>query len=85
MRTPTDEKIKYTLKDIRDAKTVGIREGIEQAQEVVLALDNKLLETMQLCIELGKSTSAEEYKRQHDTVWMLYQDLIVLADHAERG
>lgn len=72
--------MRYTIEDLKHAKRLGIQEGIEQAQGVVLDMDRKLIDNMRLCIELDKSDSAEYYRDIERFVWMIYQDLIVLGD-----
>ena len=71
---------RYTIKDLQDAKRLGIREGIEQAQSVVLDVDRHLLDNMDLNVQLGKSAAAEHYRELHEIVCAVYQDLIVLGE-----
>lgn len=70
----------YTLKDLQDAKRIGIQEGIEQAQGVVLDMDREAIETMEFFSRIDEPEKAERWREMHNIVWMVYQDLIVLGD-----
>ena len=69
---------RYTLKDLQDANRLGIQEGIQRAQNVVMEMSKQLINNMTLCIKLDKPDSAERYREMHDTIALVYQDLCEL-------
>ena len=71
---------KYTLKDLQDAKRLGIQEGIEQAQEVVRIVDGRLIEDMERLAREGNEEGTKAFKNMHSLVWSIYLDLIVIGE-----